>query len=103
MVRPDGFHSPKDGEPNDGNVERRQRQVAHAELDRRKGDVRDQVDGERNRDEPRDLLAGNTVEDIAKRDQDDRVKDLPNQTDRRWLRRPSRFVECVVPVSPGHG
>ncbi len=102
MVRPDGFHGPQDREPDDGDVDRGQRKVSQAELDRGEREVGDQVDGERDRDGPRDLLAGDSVEDVAERDQDDRVDDLPDRTDRRRLGSPSRFIESVVPVSPSH-
>ena len=102
MVRPDGFHGPEDRDPDDGDVEGGEREVSQTELDRGEGDVGDQVDGEWDRDGPRDLLAGDSVKDVAERDQDDRVEELPDQTDRRRLGSPSRFIEGVVPVSPGH-
>ena len=102
MVRPDGLHGPEDRDPDDGDVEGGEGQVSQAELDRGERDVGEQIDGERDRDGPRNLSAGDSVEDVTERDQDDRVEDLPDQADRRRLRRPCRFIECVVPVSPGH-
>lgn len=102
VVRPDGFHGPEDRDPDDGDVESGEREVSQAELDWGERDVGDQVDGERDRDRPRDVFSGNAVEDVAERYQDDRIEELPDQTDRRRLGSPSRFIESVVPVSPGH-
>ncbi len=68
VVRPDGLHGPEDRDPHDRDVEGSEGEVPQAELNRREGDVRDQVDGERDRDGSRDLLAYDAAEDIAKRD-----------------------------------
>jgi len=103
VVRPDGLHGPEDRDPDNRDVEGGEREVPQAELNRGEGDVGDQVDGERDRDGPGDLLPRDSIEDIAEREQDDRVEDLPDQTDCRRLGSPSRFIECVVPVSPSHG
>lgn len=102
MVWPDGSHRPQNRAPNDRNIESSKREVAQTELNWREGNVGKQIDRERNRDRPWDLLTENAIENVAERDQDDRVEDLPNQSDRRWLGGPSRFIEGVVPVSPGH-
>ncbi len=101
-MRPHDLHGPENGDPDDCDVEGGKWQITQAELYRREDKVSDQVDGERDRDSPRKLLMARAVKDIAKRDQDDRIKDLPNQSNRGWLGSPGRFVECVVPVSPSH-
>ena len=102
VVGPDGFHGPEDRDPHDRDVDGGEGQVPQSELDWRERDVGDQIDGKRDRHGPRDLLAGNSVEDVAERDQDDRIEDLPDQTDRRRRRRPRGFIESIVPVHPCH-
>ncbi len=102
VVWPNGFHGPEDRDPDDCDVEGGEGEVSQTELDRGKGDVGDQVNGEWDRHGPRDLPAGDSVEDVAECDQDDRVQYLPDQADRRRFGSPSRFIEGVVSVSPCH-
>lgn len=59
VVRPDGFHGPKKSNPDNCDVERGKWEISQAELDGRESDVSDQVDDERDRHRPRQLLAGN--------------------------------------------
>jgi hypothetical protein len=60
------------------------------------------VDGERQGDLPRHLTPQRLHQHEAERHDDDRVKDLPNQSDGRRCGRPTRFRQAVVPVHPGH-
>ena len=102
MVRPDDFHRPKNGDPNNRNIQRSKRQVAKAELNGCERDIGDQIDRKWHGNWPRKLLSRNAVKDISKRDQNDRVEELPDQADRCRLGRPIRFVKGIVPVSPRH-
>ncbi len=52
VMRPDGFHGPKDSEPDDGDVEGSKWEIAEPEQDRRESDVSEQVDGKGDCDGP---------------------------------------------------
>lgn len=73
VVGSDGFHGPEDRDPDDGDIEGGKGEVSKAELDRREYEAGDQVAGERDRDGPRDLLAGHSVKDVPEGERDDRV------------------------------
>ncbi len=93
---------PDDRDPDDQDVSSRQWQVSHLELDRGEDQVRHKIDGERQRHLPRQLLPHHLHEHEAKRDEDDRVENLPNHPDGRWCWRPRGFLKAVVPVKPSH-
>jgi hypothetical protein len=52
-VRPDGQHHPDDRAPHDKDVDGRERQIPHPELDRREQEIRHEVDGEGQGDKER--------------------------------------------------
>ena len=79
---------PKIRRPHDQKVQRRQRQVPHAGKDRHEQDVGDEVDGERQRDQPRHLLTKRLREHEVETDGDDGIKNRPDHADRPGRGRP---------------
>jgi hypothetical protein len=100
MVRPNGQHHPEDRAPDDEDVHGRQRQVSHAELDRREDQIRNEVDGERQGDEQRQPAPSELHEHEAEGRDDDRIEDLPNEADRPRCRRPRRLGQALIPLHP---
>ena len=100
MVRPDGQHHPDDCSPDNEDVDRRQRQIPHAELNRREDQIRHKVDSERQGDEERQPASCGLHEHVAKRRNDDGIEDLPDEADRLRGRRLRRLGQALIPVDP---
>ena len=102
VMPPHGDNAPDDCRPHDHDVNRRQWQVSHPKLNRCENQICHEVDGEWKDDDPADLPSDRLHEDKPEADQDDRVKNLPDQADGRRGGRPAWFGERVVPFDPDH-
>jgi len=101
-VRPDGNNAPDDCGPDNQNVDRSQRQISHPKLNRCENQVRREIDGEGQCHQPADPTTKHLHEHKPKTDKDDRIKNLPDQPNRRRGWRPGWFGQRIVPFDPGH-
>ena len=99
---PNGDDTPEDGSPHNENVQRCQWQIPHSELNRREDQIGDEVDSEREGDQPTDLASKSLNEHEAEREEDHWIENLPNESDRCRWRGPVGFRERVVPFDPRH-
>ncbi len=102
VMPPNRNGHPDDRSPYDKNICRGQRQVPHLKLNGREDQICQKVDRKRQGNDPCNFASARLHKNKSKRDDDDRIEDLPNQADgrRRW--RPRRFPQAVVPLQPIH-
>lgn len=99
---PDHHEHPNDRTPDDQHVHGSEGQISHPKLNRRENQIGHKIDGKRQGCPPPNLATTNLYEDEPERHEDDRIKNLPDQSNGRWYGRPRRFFKAVVPVFVSH-
>ena len=94
---PYGDEHPDKGAENEKNIERCEKVVLQAELERRKCTVEYNVEYKGQGNHPRQLLRERFVEYVAECDSDDRIQHHPHGREEPRRRRPRRFYECRIP------
>lgn len=103
VARIDDDERPYEGAEDREDVERGEQVVLEAELDRREGEIEDEVERKRERDRARHFFFQNFPENESKRDRDDRVQNCPNRPKEPRGRRPRGLHECCIPQRGIHG
>lgn len=99
---PDGKNHPDDCPPDNQNVQSSQGHVSQSELDWRENEIGGKVDGEGERHPPWQFPLNGPDKHEPEADQDDGVKDLPDETNGPRGRSPIGFDQGIVPGFPIH-
>lgn len=92
-VRPNSDNAPDDRCPNSQDVHGCKGKVSHSKLDWRKDQIGYKIDDKWQGDHPIDLTKKSLQENKTKAYEDDRIEDLPDQTNGTRCRRPAWFGE----------
>jgi hypothetical protein len=101
-VRKDGQHRPDESGKDKKDIQRGQIIIFESELDRRKSQVENKIEDERQNDHSWDIPLPGHDENFAEGNGNEDIKKRPNRAKKPGRRRPRRFYQLLIPSDSFH-